>query len=172
MLPSLRMRAFVQIEHTRAVPCSPDRGEGSATRTMRLAKTITQAQEKNWFDPGSNRRPPVCTPCETDVITNYTIEPLPFFKQYALKRAGRLALTGVASATEFAPCYLTTDDFIIGFNIACVHLTTSWMYAHVSRRMICDFFHPNVGGVESHIYMLSANLLKRGHKVCLKVHAR
>lgn len=32
-------------------------------------------------------------------------------------------------------------------------------------RMICDFFHPNVGGVESHIYMLSANLIKRGHRV-------
>ena len=114
--------------------------------------------------------------CETDVITNYTIEPLPFFQAVFIARdasqTGRLALTGVASATEFAPCYLTTDDFIMGFNIACVHLTTSWLYAHVSRRMICDFFHPNVGGVESHIYMLSANLLKRGHKVCLKVHAR
>lgn len=31
--------------------------------------------------------------------------------------------------------------------------------------MICDFFHPGVGGVENHIYMLSVNLLKRGHKV-------
>jgi phosphatidylinositol N-acetylglucosaminyltransferase subunit A len=31
--------------------------------------------------------------------------------------------------------------------------------------MICDFFHPNVGGVENHIYMLGVNLLKRGHKV-------
>ncbi|KZT70409.1 glycosyltransferase family 4 protein [Daedalea quercina L-15889] len=30
--------------------------------------------------------------------------------------------------------------------------------------MVCDFFHPNVGGVENHIYMLSANLLKRGHR--------
>ncbi len=35
------------------------------------------------------------------------------------------------------------------------------------RRMICDFFHPNVGGVENHIYMLSANMLRRGHKVPL-----
>lgn len=31
--------------------------------------------------------------------------------------------------------------------------------------MVCDFFHPNVGGVENHIYMLSANLIQRGHKV-------
>ena len=31
-------------------------------------------------------------------------------------------------------------------------------------RMITDFFHPAVGGVENHIYMLSANLIRRGHK--------
>jgi hypothetical protein len=33
-------------------------------------------------------------------------------------------------------------------------------------RMISDFFHPAVGGVENHIFMLSANLIRRGHKVC------
>ncbi len=32
--------------------------------------------------------------------------------------------------------------------------------------MISDFFHPAVGGVENHIFMLSANLIRRGHKVC------
>ncbi|EIM85477.1 glycosyltransferase family 4 protein [Stereum hirsutum FP-91666 SS1] len=37
--------------------------------------------------------------------------------------------------------------------------------------MICDFFHPNVGGVESHIYMLSANLIQRGHKVIVITHS-
>lgn len=31
--------------------------------------------------------------------------------------------------------------------------------------MISDFFHPNVGGVENHIYMLSATLIRMGHKV-------
>lgn len=31
--------------------------------------------------------------------------------------------------------------------------------------MISDFFYPVVGGVENHIYMLSANLIERGHKV-------
>lgn len=34
--------------------------------------------------------------------------------------------------------------------------------------MISDFFYPNVGGVENHIYMLSTNLIRKGHKVgCL-----
>ena len=36
---------------------------------------------------------------------------------------------------------------------------------HLYDRMICDFFHPNVGGVENHIYMLSANLIRQGHKI-------
>ncbi|GBE87393.1 Phosphatidylinositol N-acetylglucosaminyltransferase gpi3 subunit [Sparassis crispa] len=37
--------------------------------------------------------------------------------------------------------------------------------------MVCDFFHPNVGGVENHIYMLSANLIHRGHKVVVITHS-
>jgi len=37
--------------------------------------------------------------------------------------------------------------------------------------MISDFFHPNVGGVENHIYMLSANLIRRGHKVVVITHS-
>lgn len=32
-------------------------------------------------------------------------------------------------------------------------------------RMVADFFHPNVGGVENHIFMLSANMIRKGHKV-------
>jgi hypothetical protein len=31
--------------------------------------------------------------------------------------------------------------------------------------MVSDFFFPNFGGVESHIYYLSQCLLKLGHKV-------
>jgi len=30
--------------------------------------------------------------------------------------------------------------------------------------MVCDFFYPNTGGVEVHIYQLSQALLARGHK--------
>ncbi|KAL5521599.1 SPT14 [Sanghuangporus sanghuang] len=37
--------------------------------------------------------------------------------------------------------------------------------------MISDFFHPNVGGVENHIYMLSVELLRKGHKVIVITHS-
>ena len=36
--------------------------------------------------------------------------------------------------------------------------------------MVCDFFYPNMGGVESHIYQLSSCLLDRGHKVVIVTH--
>lgn len=32
-------------------------------------------------------------------------------------------------------------------------------------RMISDFFLPVIGGVEGHIYSLSVELMKRGHRV-------
>ncbi|KAJ6495404.1 transferase [Mycena sanguinolenta] len=41
----------------------------------------------------------------------------------------------------------------------------------ISIAMITDFFHPNVGGVENHVYMLSANLIRHGHKVIVITHA-
>jgi hypothetical protein len=31
--------------------------------------------------------------------------------------------------------------------------------------MVSDFFYPNMGGVENHIYQLSQCLIARGHKV-------
>ncbi|KAJ3783892.1 glycosyltransferase family 4 protein [Lentinula aff. detonsa] len=42
----------------------------------------------------------------------------------------------------------------------------------ISIAMIADFFHPDVGGVEGHIYMLSANLIRMGHKVIVITHSR
>ncbi|KAG6331829.1 hypothetical protein ID866_7259 [Astraeus odoratus] len=36
----------------------------------------------------------------------------------------------------------------------------------LSIAMVSDFFHPDVGGVENHIFMLGANLIRMGHKVC------
>ncbi|KAI0938480.1 hypothetical protein AcV5_000156 [Taiwanofungus camphoratus] len=41
----------------------------------------------------------------------------------------------------------------------------------VTLAMVCDFFHPDVGGVENHIYMLSAKLIRRGHKVVVITHS-
>lgn len=37
--------------------------------------------------------------------------------------------------------------------------------------MASDFFYPNIGGVESHIYQLSQCLLRKGHKVIVITHA-
>lgn len=37
--------------------------------------------------------------------------------------------------------------------------------------MVSDFFYPNMGGVESHIYQLSQCLIERGHKVIVLTHA-
>lgn len=35
--------------------------------------------------------------------------------------------------------------------------------------MISDFFYPNMGGVENHIYQLAQCLVARGHKVTLHI---
>ena len=43
----------------------------------------------------------------------------------------------------------------------------------MTRHNICmatDFFYPNVGGVESHVYQLSQCLIARGHKVIVITH--
>jgi len=43
----------------------------------------------------------------------------------------------------------------------------------MTRHHICmatDFFYPNVGGVESHVYQLSQCLIARGHKVIVITH--
>lgn len=34
--------------------------------------------------------------------------------------------------------------------------------------MVSDFFYPNMGGVEEHIYCLSQCLIRRGNKVYMK----
>ena len=37
--------------------------------------------------------------------------------------------------------------------------------------MVTDFFYPNMGGVESHVYFLSQMLVKRGHSITIVTHA-
>ncbi|KAF8258535.1 hypothetical protein EI94DRAFT_1815174 [Lactarius quietus] len=41
----------------------------------------------------------------------------------------------------------------------------------LSVAMISDFFHPEVGGVENHIFMLAASLIRKGHKVIVITHS-
>ena len=36
--------------------------------------------------------------------------------------------------------------------------------------MVSDFFYPNTGGVENHIYQISQHLIGRGHKVVVVTH--
>ena len=40
-----------------------------------------------------------------------------------------------------------------------------------SFSLVSDFFYPQPGGVESHIYQLSQRLIDRGHKVIVICHA-
>ncbi|XP_074550966.1 phosphatidylinositol N-acetylglucosaminyltransferase subunit A [Halichoeres trimaculatus] len=57
--------------------------------------------------------------------------------------------------------------------------TVSRAHAEVARPprkkhricMVSDFFYPNMGGVESHIYQLSQCLIEKGHKVVIVTHA-
>jgi len=37
--------------------------------------------------------------------------------------------------------------------------------------MVSDFFYPNMGGVEEHIFNLSQCLLENGHKVIILTHS-
>ncbi|PKY40038.1 UDP-Glycosyltransferase/glycogen phosphorylase [Rhizophagus irregularis] len=37
--------------------------------------------------------------------------------------------------------------------------------------MVSDFFYPNMGGVESHLYQLSQRLIQRGHKIIIITHS-
>lgn len=42
----------------------------------------------------------------------------------------------------------------------------------VNIALISDFFYPNIGGVESHMYYLAFCLKKLGHKVIVITRAR
>ena len=37
--------------------------------------------------------------------------------------------------------------------------------------LVSDFFYPNMGGVESHLYQLAQCLLEQGHKVIIVTHS-
>lgn len=42
---------------------------------------------------------------------------------------------------------------------------------HFHIAMVSDFFCPNTGGVETHIYQLAKCLIKNGHKVIILTHS-
>ena len=42
---------------------------------------------------------------------------------------------------------------------------------HYRICMVSDFFHPNTGGLETHIYQLSQCLIQRGHSVVILTHS-
>uniref|UniRef100_A0A8C3XQ03 phosphatidylinositol N-acetylglucosaminyltransferase n=1 Tax=Chelydra serpentina TaxID=8475 RepID=A0A8C3XQ03_CHESE len=55
-------------------------------------------------------------------------------------------------------------------SVNCVKALATGIRTH-SICMVSDFFYPNMGGVESHIYQLSQCLIERGHKVIIVTHA-
>lgn len=68
----------------------------------------------------------------------------------------------------------------LSFFFLCCELLLQFTFSTVSRisistlnsdSMISDFFLPVVGGVEGHIYSLSVELIKRGHKVRQSYHS-
>lgn len=44
--------------------------------------------------------------------------------------------------------------------------------AKLSILMVSDFFYPDTGGVETHIYQLSQALMLEGHHVVVVTHSR
>jgi phosphatidylinositol N-acetylglucosaminyltransferase subunit A len=52
----------------------------------------------------------------------------------------------------------------------CIRDTTRCGH-HYRIAMVCDFFYPNLGGVENHIYALSQTLIRRGHQVIIITHS-
>ncbi|XP_036031168.1 phosphatidylinositol N-acetylglucosaminyltransferase subunit A isoform X1 [Onychomys torridus] len=72
----------------------------------------------------------------------------------ANRRRGGHGQPPSVTPSRFSPRSLST-------NRTCIH----------NICMVSDFFYPNMGGVESHIYQLSQCLIERGHKVIIITHA-
>ncbi|KAG8084944.1 hypothetical protein GUJ93_ZPchr0010g9628 [Zizania palustris] len=82
--------------------------------------------------------------------------------------AGELVWRGGHQADLLPPASISGLNRIEGF------LHSSAMDRQERKHrilMVSDFFFPNFGGVESHIYYLSQCLLKLGHKVVVMTHA-
>lgn len=51
------------------------------------------------------------------------------------------------------------------------HCESRKLIVPIDDRLLSDFFFPNVGGVEGHMYMIGQQLIRRGHKVIVVTHA-
>ena len=58
----------------------------------------------------------------------------------------------------------------VGFVVAEVQSLASKM-TEFRIAMVCDFFYPNGGGVENHVYAVASCLARRGHRVSVVTHA-
>lgn len=128
---------------------------------------------KYWAASGSNRGPPVYTGmwdrCDNQlrqrpiagipIIGHEAWWKFPVFIQVLLGKCGDRATS----------CYYSNQSHYVYHYGPPLHCVRTHFFAFMDliwrSRMISDFFHPNVGGVENHIFMLSANLLRKGHKV-------
>lgn len=52
-----------------------------------------------------------------------------------------------------------------------IQLCTCINYVTCIFSMASDFFYPNMGGVEEHIFNLSQCLISKGHKVIVLTHS-
>ena len=57
------------------------------------------------------------------------------------------------------------------FNFRMFKFRQPYNYVFHLFSMVCDFFYPNMGGVESHLYCLAQCLIRRGHKVVIVTHS-
>ncbi|KAF4358461.1 hypothetical protein G4B88_020139 [Cannabis sativa] len=78
----------------------------------------------------------------------------------------RRPTTNQASFPFLGPLIISLDLSMCSFS--------EWMGEQKERfriLMVSDFFYPNFGGVENHIYYLAQCLIKLGHKVVVMTHA-
>ncbi|KAI8562905.1 hypothetical protein RHMOL_Rhmol03G0071800 [Rhododendron molle] len=67
--------------------------------------------------------------------------------------------------------FLGLSDMETANSEACLRISEMVDQSKHRILMVSDFFFPNFGGVESHIYYLAQCLLKLGHKVVVMTHA-
>ena len=77
------------------------------------------------------------------------------------------------NATETLPIAHACHK-IRAFPLQCrstLRISLAYINGLLMHRLVSDFFYPQPGGVESHIYQLSQRLIDRGHKVIVICHA-